>query len=513
MKIKRKIVYSLILASAMIGFNPGANAAQRVFYMSPTGSDKNDGRSTDKPFRSFAKALRKMDGGDELILMDGTYSADQKNGTIHYNGRYSDQIPSGKTGGEKTIVRSQHRGKVIVKGQLFIGRSFRKDHDIRIDGITFEGGGHLYNTENVDILNCGFHGAFVIGTNDHEMGNSHDLVEDSWIWADEERIIAANYRSDYNVWRRVVVRGDGCALLNCIGPGNPNVGITVYDSNHVSMQNVIVVDRILGLGYPYSDFAAAQHTPGRYLFGMNEWLGTISVKAPDSGYYMEPDDEGTINKTITIRNAVAWKPKYSGVNIARSGTDNLLENITVIDAGFDGIRVGKRLRVGVLRNSVSVGARRYGVNSAYGSSFMNSFESEVENYHERYGRCIKNCMSFNPLVGTKNLSLKYVTRIESKSRLSKAGEGGVDIGANVLFRYGKDGSHYGEEGFDQLTTVSLWPWKNEDIIKRQMCRDTDRGFCSSKKRLDGVSPITLTSYIWELLGHRMPNSIYESKSR
>jgi len=506
-------MYSLVLAGLMVGFSFGAHAAHRVFYMSPTGSDRNDGKSMTKPFRSFAKALRKMDGGDELVLMDGEYSTSQKTGTIHYEGRYSDQIPSGKSGGQKTIVRSLHRGKVIIKGELFIGRSYRKDHDIRIDGITFEGGGHLYNTENIDILNCGFHGAFVIGTNDHDMGNSHDLVEDSWIWADEERIIAANYRSDYNVWRRVVVRGDGCSRMNCIGPGNPNVGITVYDSNHVSLQNIIVVDRILGLGYPYSDFAAAQHTPGRYLFGMNEWLGTISVKAPDSGYYMEPDDQGTIDKTITIRNAVAWKPKYSGVNIARSGSDNLLENITVIDAGFDGIRVGRRLRTGKLRNSVSVDARRYGVNSAYSSSFMNSFNSDVENYHERYGSCVQNCMSFNPLTEKKNPSLKYITRIEEGSRLSKAGQGGVDVGANILFRYGKEGSRYGEAGFNQLTDVPLWPWKNEEIIKQQMCRDTDRGFCSKKKQLDGVSPITLTSYIWELLGHRMPKSIYDSKSR
>jgi len=499
----------LLLGILLLSTSLAATGASKTFYLSPQGADRNDGRSLEKPMKSFAKAFRRMNPGDELVLLDGVYSEKAETGTIHYEGRFSDQVPSGKQG-QKTVVRSLHPGKVTVMGRLFIGRSFRKDRDIVIDGITFEGGGHLYNTEHVDVRNSGFHGPLVIGTNDHEMGNSYNLIEDSWVWAEDERIVSANYRSDYNVWRRVVVRGDGCKLMNCIGPGNPNVGITVYDSNHVSMQNVIVIDRLLGLGYPYSDFAAAQHTPKRYLFGMNEWLGTISVKAPDSGYYMEPDHDGTMDKTITIKNAVAWAPRYSGVNIARSGTHNLLENITVINPGFDGIRVGRRLTSGSLRNSVSVGAGRYGINSAYGAAYVNSVKSASENYHERYGRCTESCQSFDPLGGAQP-AIRYVTRIEDGSRLKKTGFQGADMGANVLFRYGRTGTRYGEPGYNDLTDAPLWPWKHEQLIKEQMCRETDRGFCSKGKQLNGKSDITLTSYVWELLGHRMPATVYKAK--
>ena len=60
------------------------------------------------------------------------------------------------------------------------------------------------------------------------------------------------------------MRGDGCGTSGCSGSGNPNVGITIYDSADVSFQNVLVLDRVLsGSDSPYADFACAQHTNGR----------------------------------------------------------------------------------------------------------------------------------------------------------------------------------------------------------------------------------------------------------
>jgi hypothetical protein len=37
-----------------------------------------------------------------------------------------------------------------------------------------------------------------------------------------------------------------------------------------------------------------------------------------------------------------------------------------------------------------------------------------------------------------------------------------------------------------------------------MCAGTTRGFCSASLRLNGVNPVTLTSYIWEAAGIAMP---------
>lgn len=484
----------------------GASTTSTTYYLSPAGSDSNDGRSLATPWKSFAKAFGSMAGGDELILLDGRYSEAAGTGYINYQGTGSAQPPSGTGINNMTYVHALNPGNVTIQGGLFIGRSTRKDSYIKIQGITFEGSGQLYNTSYVTVKDCGFHGPFSIGTNDHDNGNDYDLVEDVWIWASGARIIAINYRSHHNVWRRVVVRGDGCGTSACNGSGNPNVGITVYNSMDVSVQNVIVVDRILApTDEPYSDFAIAQHAPGPD-FGRNEWLGTISLNAPDSGYYMEPDVGGTVDPTIKISNAVAWDAQDWGFNLARSGTNNLLENLTAYARNGDGVRVAPELTSGILRNAISANAGRYGFNSKYAPSYVNVFNARSGAYNQT--TCSVGCYSSNPQADGVTPSLKYLTRIEPGSFLKGKGYAGADIGANVIYRYGADGSRYGEPGYNTLTSTPLWPWPNEDRIKREMCANTTRGFCATGQRLGNLGPVTLTTYIWEYLGNPIPAGVY-----
>jgi hypothetical protein len=267
-----------------------------------------------------------------------------------------------------------------------------------------------------------------------------------------------------------------------------------------------VIDRILGGGSPYGDFAAAQHTPDRYLFGKNEWLGTMSINAPDNGYYFEPDSGGTADPTVKISNAVAWNSRYAGFNIARAGTNNLLENLTVVSTGEDGIRIGPRLRSGLVKNAIVVKAGRYGINSAYPAEYVSVYGSRASSFNQ--AGCRNKCMFSDARHDGKIPSLRYPTRIEPGSKLKQAGAKGQDIGANILFRYGTDGSVFGETGYDALSTTPLWPWKNEDLIQAQMCEETDRGFCQKKNRLGTSARQTLTSYIWEIGGHPMPAEIY-----
>lgn len=492
--------------SLIVSYNSGATT-RTTYYLSPSGSDANTGRSLSSPWKTFAKAFGSMAAGDELILLDGVYSSAAGTGYINYQGTGSAQPPSGTNLNNVTYVHALNPGNVTVQGGLFIGRSTRKDSFIKIQGITFEGGGQLYNTSYVTVKDCGFHGSFAIGTNDHDNGNDYDLIEDSWIWASGARIIAINYRSHHNVWRRVLVRGDGCGTSGCSGSGNPNVGITVYNSMDVSLQNVMVVDRILAAtDEPYGDFAVAQHAPGPD-FGRAEWLGTLSLNSPDTGYYLEPDT--SVDPTIKISNAVAWNSAGSGFNLALSGTNNLLENLTAYARGGDGVRVAPELTSGVLRNVVSVNAGRYGINSRYTPSYANVYGARSSAYNQT--TCIVGCYSLDPVLtaaGFTAPSLKYITRVESGSFLKGKGLGGADIGANVQYRYGVDGSRYGETGYNTLTSTSLWPWPNEDRIKREMCANTTRGFCSTGQRLGNLGPITLTTYIWEYLGSPIPSGVY-----
>ena len=469
--------------------DPGIDLAN-AYFISPTGQDSNAGRSESRPVRTFSHAFSAMPGGNTLILLDGVYSEAAGTGTIHYSGRGSGQPPSGQAA-RPTQVRALRPGRVTVAGPLFLGRSTRKDSFIRITGITFQGGGDLYNTSYVTVKDCGFHGSFNIGTNDHHEGNTRNLVEDVWIWASGERIIASNYRSHENVWRRVIVRGDGCGTADCRGSGNPNVGITVYDSQDVSLQNVMVVDRILANGdEPYADFAAAQHTPeSRYYLGRCEWLGTISLRSPDVGYYLEPDD--VVHPTFRVVDAVAWDARYDGFNLSRSGS-LALQNLTAKALEEDAVRVAPGLTRGSVSNVLVAGAGRYGINSAVTPSYTNVYGAADSPYNQT--SCSLGCYAHDPVADG---SLKYITRIESGSYLKGRGESGADIGANVLYRYGDDGARFGDAGYNTLTSTPLWPWPNEERLEREMCAESGvtRGFCAAP---------SLTRYIWEYLGHPIP---------
>jgi hypothetical protein len=171
----------------------------------------------------------------------------------------------------------------------------------------------------------------------------------------------------------------------------------------------------------------------------------------------------------------------------------------------DAVRVAPELasKVGSLRNVLVQGSGRYAFNSAYVPSFVNvsgSWASGLSNQTSP-----TSVLSGNPRTDG---SLKYITRIEAASPLKGAGYNGSDVGANVLMRYGTDGTRIGQAGYNSLSSTSLWPWPNEDRIKRDMCANTTRGFCSSAKRLDGSNTITLSSYIWETLGNPIPAGFY-----
>ena len=487
-------------------------ASENARYISPNGCDCNDGQTPESPWLSFVHAFSHMTGGDELVLLDGVYSSNTKTGVIHwdidkYGNTSSNEIPNGNSLSDATHIHAMNPGNVTVDGLLFMGRTFRKDSYITIEGITFEGGGDLYNTSYVTVKNSGFHGLFGIGSNDHNDGNSYNLIEDVWIWAKNERIIAINYRSDFNVWRRVLVRGDGCNQPECFGSGNPNVGITVYESKNVSLQNVIVIDRILDGGEPYSDFATAQHTDGNFELGLNTWLGCLSVNSEDTALYFEADNVIPNKATWDIQNFVAVDANYTGLNIgnlpATGATPNIVENVTIINVGGDGVRVSPGQNSSTVRNIIVTGAGDWGINSSSAPSYALVHNTTDNPYNQT--NCSISCFSGDPQLGTPR-ALLYPLRVESGSILSGSGESGRDIGANVRYRYGLDSTRYGDANFDTLTSDPLWPWPNEKRIKIEMCKTTSRGFCSNGFQLDGETEVTLTSYIWEYLGNTTPDT-------
>jgi hypothetical protein len=464
------------------------------YYMSTSGADKATISSQASPWRTFSYAFSHMKGGDTLVLLKGTYSESAGNGYISYLGTNSAQIPSGINRREMTVVTSEKPGSVTVNGGLFIGRSTRKDSCIAVIGIRFEGESALYNSKNIYLKTCGFHAqneALTVGTNDHDYGNTYNLIEDCWAWASQARIITSNYRADYNVFRRFVLRGDGCNTDECSGSGNPNVGFTVYESKYCSIQNVVILDRILGGGEPYADFATAQHSGSKYALGHNQWLGCISYNAPDGGFNFEA--ETSTDSTIQMENCVTWKSKDFGFNISSPTFRNIrINNLT---AGYN---VGSNFRFmdvpsGKISNIISTHAGLYGYIGGIVPSYVCMFQSGEQDYHSV--ECQQGCLTIDPESGT-SAALRYILRIEDGSQLAASTAVVKGYGANIQKRYGMDGTFYGENGFNSLTTTNLWPYPNEDIIKEQMSQNATRGFCASGE--------SLTHYLWNALGNGSP---------
>jgi hypothetical protein len=504
--MKRWRFAAIMISLSLVQVGMAGSALSATYYLSVSGSNSANGTSSGTPWKTFQKAFSTMAGGDELILLDGTYSEAAGTGYISYLGTGSGQPPSGTGRTKFTTVRAQNPGKVTVLGELFIGRSTRKDSYIKIQGITFEGGGSLYNTSYNYIKDCGFHdstngeGVFGIGTNDHSQGNSYNLIEDCWIWGNA-RLIASNYMADYNVWRRVVIRGDGCSTSNCSGSGNPNVGFTVYNSTNISVQNVLIVDRILvGSGNQYANFASAQHSPGSSL-GPAEWLGCISLKSPDEGWYLEADSANP--NAVKIVNSVAWDSGGEGFNLSMTTSGLDVENCTAgVSRSGSGFRI-VNFTSGTVRNNIAYNSSLWGFNSVITPSYTDTYLAANGLYNQTTPTV--GVKVTNPLADGTPVSLQYLTRIETGSALKGSGYAGADYGANVVQRYGTDGTFQGDSGYNTLSSTSLWPWPNEGRIKTEMSASSTRGFCAPGNNPTTGTPITLTSYVWEYLGNVIPS--------
>jgi len=457
-----------------------------TWYISPTGSDAAAG-TTGAPFRTFAHAFGEMSRGDTLYLKSGTYSEAAGTGYISYIGTGSAQAPSGLSRSQMTLVKAETRATVV--GLLFVGRVETRDSCIRFENITFLGGGEMFHSKWIYIKSCGFYrgdedeAVFGIGEPVSEgVTNTKFLMEDSWIWG-QCRLIAANYIADSCIWRRVVIRGDGCNVVDCQGEGNPNVGITAYNSQYVSLQNVIVVDRVLGGGSPYGNFATAQHDPGSDL-GPNEWLGCLSLNGPDAGYYFEA--EVSVNNAITMRNCVSWDNE-DGFNIQNNAFPaTVIENCTAGDTrGGSGFRTTD-ITSGTLRSLLSIDAYLYGFNCNVQPSYTCSYGADQGDYNQTTP---SNAITTNP-------TMSYICRIETGSTCDGTGYVSSDRGANIIHKYGTDGTFFGETGYNTLTANALWPYPNEaqirsDFLSQNNESDESRGFC------DDAVATSLTEYVWE----------------
>ncbi len=396
-------------------------------YMAPNGKDSGY-CVKNVPCKTFSYAISHMDSGDALILQPGKYTL-KENGSLSYtdkNGnsiKYSSQLPTGISSAKPTIARAEIPGTVEIESGFTLGTKNKKVKYVVIYGLTFLNPSYLRNADYSVVKSTGIKGMLGVGTNDHSQGCVFNLIEDVWIWGKNFRGNAVNYRAHHNIWRRVLIRDDGCDEANCgEGGGNYSIGMTIYNSHDVIAENVLIFDRVLGSNpYGYADFATAQHNSNRGPLpegeanGSNQWLGCMSINSEDRAINFEADVTlDSPDVTGRIKDFYAFKSRY-GLSI-------------------DGAH------------------RPYEGNSFFEIDNIYLYTTDDQEYYI-------GCDVVNKLNDTGcNHNIRSVHRGRYKAGM-----------ANKLLpehRYG--------------TQINLWPWPNEKIIKKDICSHNNeiaRGFC------------------------------------
>ncbi|MCK9295284.1 MAG: right-handed parallel beta-helix repeat-containing protein [Desulfobulbaceae bacterium] len=490
-----KTITKLILGLFLIFNVESAYAA--IYYISPTvngGSDSGDG-SQGKPWATFAYAFSKMTSGDTLYIMDGTYNQQLNN------------MPSGTDPSNPTRILAQNPHKVTIDGQGSInpirisGKSY-----VELDGIRVKNAntGTSYLNDVMVIENCSYitvrrSGFWQAGTYMHNLpvkisGSSYCLFEDVWVFG-RGRYCLMDFQGHYNTFRRVVARWDSGTYV-----GQPNAGISIYNSHHELIENCIVIDSNEQKVQPsHSGIAIYAHltAPTNITFRGNIILNNRRSSPTATkivGMVVDPGPEaGMYANDIDIKDCVIWS-NDSGLSLSGLGNEVghpiRLDHSTIGKSGVgDGLYQGSNYRGTILTNSLITDNFQYGVNNNSGAdqmaiNYINNSMNAVGEY--KNATCSSGCLSSSPF---EEGSLKYLPRIEAESSLSMADMNGSNIGANIEKRYVNG----------VLTAESLWPWPYEDWIQEDMREISTRGFCA-----DGQ---TLTKYIWVYLGNPLIRNV------
>jgi len=436
------------------------DVAATSYYMSPTGKDSNTGISTSSPWLTFSKALATMRCGDTLNLMDGMYGDGTSTGKPYVRNRTC-------TSGTVLTVRSLNQRKAWIKdagkgrAMLVMSSAYvtldgivMSSKDNNYDPAAYEQYGlplYVLDSHHIVIKN-------VVLSNANRYGNlpllqltraSDTLVEDSELYNFHRHAIVTKPGT------RVTIRRVYCnARIGGLAGGYPNGNgtnggdfcVSFYPCQYCIMENVIADGSPKSLGL--ADLSAS----GGTLLQGNKILGSIGYKTGPQAIYLNARGTGSsmMPQNTTLENIVIYgHQRASGIRNS-DAKNTIIKNVTLVGSGGTrGITTDQRgygdgaystSMVNVLsHNQAEYGfVVQSGVQSWTGNE-MNSYNNKYTAYPFPPSKWT-NLTSSNPALGA------CTVWIPDGSPMKRAGVGGADVGANVLYRY--------QNGV--LTNVALW---------------------------------------------------------
>lgn len=458
------------------------------YYVSSLGSDTADGLTPATAFLTIKKGMQTLVGqtGKVLQVQNGTYQTTNNFISDVFHG-----VNISGTANARNRIQAQTVGGVTITDQ----------------GI----GSLLYTHQAIKIITSKF--VDVVGFYVNFTGNIlPDIVCSIGGTNGRNRLARCLVRKTGNLepfasWYHL--SGSYNLMEDCYGVGGTRYGFETGGTN--STDNHLVFRRCVGR----FDYSQSNQPKSAFIhYGANDgattnhiaFLNCISVDQIGVNY-------GGGNSGWT----------YGGINIIKTAdSDYFAGNIILNNEGEFGFWIDGTLHTGInniiwdqKNNPLGAGVANNGM---FVRASLDSITSVTKfTIGECDGQPIRND------AGNKwQTSHNLLNPIGQTYLLQPNAGPNTSEGATVLSRIGVSGSFYDDTNWNTITDKSLWPWVDEDLIKSKFALaiaipsngaggltsiTADRTFCTGTM-LDGVTPKTLTSYIWEYLGNPVPASMY-----
>lgn len=288
---------------------------QRVFWIAPTGKDRNSGRSATAPWKTFARAIPSLKPGDTLLLEDGVYDGES---TGYPNINCSRRAANGTPSANVTI-QAEHERHAFIRGD---GTAYpfqmQNCQYWTIAGLNIENGDfknvakgeanygdvmYLYADRfltvrrNLLARNNRYSNSHLI---DNYYSNHSLYVENEFYYFHRHGIL--DMYGGFNTYRRNYFNSRGYADLPdgraSIGPARGDTAISLYPAHDALVENNISEGQTVGY-----DIQCAYHTNS---CDNNRFFGNISLndvyghvfKARGMGDAFMPHNTYAVNEVV-----------------------------------------------------------------------------------------------------------------------------------------------------------------------------------------------------------------------
>jgi hypothetical protein len=228
--------------------SPTPQQTGRTYYISPTGNNTNAGTTINAPLGTFARAWLRLQPGDTLILLDGTYTP-TTTGVIQPNGRNGEP-------GRPITIKALNDGAATIDGQGMAIPAKLGDNWpgpvgdwYVLEGVVLRNGLdqvlQIRGNNNVARRVSVYDGDVNDNTTLIQIMGRNNLVEDV-IAAGDGRYMVNVYNTTGNTVRRAFTmwgQWDGRHFCGVTWPNGNHLG--VYNSSNTTVENVIAYGRAL----------------------------------------------------------------------------------------------------------------------------------------------------------------------------------------------------------------------------------------------------------------------------